>query len=216
MFATVLGLAGWWGTSGCVREAEPFICPPLLEGELVITEIRGPQAGGNDTYGQWIELAYLGADSLDLRGTTIRMRKLDGSGEVNLRVRVPSLEVAPGEYVVLGHHGPELGDIPEYVDASFFADFFSNPGGGAPLRPRDLYDGAVLEVEACGAVIDSVVYRDLPDLGTWSLDGDVAVTEENNDDETAWCNDLVEPMEEGPQLYIGVPGTPGEANRPCP
>ena len=43
------------GLGSCEREAMPAICPDVQAGELVLTEMRGPQSGA-DTYGQWFEL----------------------------------------------------------------------------------------------------------------------------------------------------------------
>lgn len=191
------------------------MCPSLEPGDVVITEIRGAQAGGNDTYGQWIEVLYSGDEPLDLRGLSIRMYEHGGGGEVVLRMRNSAFDVTPGQFVVLGHHGPDLEDVPSFVDATFFDDFSSDPGDDQPLRPRDLYGAAVLDLEACNVLLDRVVYSDLPDLGSWSLDGAIAPDQDANDDPEAWCNDAEEPPPDGPVTQIGVPGTPGEENRPC-
>ena len=48
---------------GCERDMLEHICTPVEDGELVISEIRGPQSE-LDTYGQWIELHNRSTSSL--------------------------------------------------------------------------------------------------------------------------------------------------------
>lgn len=205
---------------GCVRDAQPEICPQLRAGDLVVTEIRG--AAGS--YGQWIELYNNSDTELDLRGVNVRMDKLNGDNAATIRVRASELLVAPGAYVVLGHQPPDM--LPDYVDYSFFADYFipastsSDETGDEPLvstaddaQPKDLPDGGTLEVSACGVMIDTLVYRALPADGSWSLDGNEVPNADTNDDESRWCND--EHLPTAPQTGIGLPGTPQEANEPC-
>src|SRR2546422_10093592 len=86
--------------TGCVRDPAPAECPDVGVGELVLTELRGPQSG-TDTLGTWVELYNAGARAVDLRGTKLRFRKQDGSSETDVIVR-RSLASAPGAYVVLG------------------------------------------------------------------------------------------------------------------
>jgi hypothetical protein len=136
----------------------------------------------------------------------------DGSGEEFLVVRAPELIVEAEDYVVLGHHDPMR--VPEFVDYSFFSDYFGESSEGEP-QPKDIYEAGVLEVLACGEQIDRLVYSQLPTEGTWSFDGALEPNAKENDDVNSWCTDDVEPPPDGPQLYIGIPGTPGEANRPC-
>lgn len=226
--------AGWvvavaWLVSGCVRDAEPLVCDGMLEGDLVVTEIRGPQSGA-DSRGQWIELFNTSGRPIDIEGVVIDYKELDGGGTRGPILVRRSVIVDPGDYVVLGHHGPAPTDIPPFVDYSFFADWFSDDGGvpivdvngtvvdtlGGEAKTANLYaNGGILNVEACGAVVDRFVYmQPLPDVGTLALDGSLEPSAEFNE-EPAWCNDQVEPPSEGPQLYIGVPGTPGGPNPSC-
>jgi hypothetical protein len=198
---------------GCVREAEPWVCPDLLDGDLVLTELRGAQSGGNDTYGQWIELYNRSGQALDLRGVQVHISRLDGSGYEALIVRAPELLVEPGDYIVLGHHDPAR--RPEFVDYSFFGDFFSRSTEGN-LQARSLYESGIVEVLSCGERIDRIVYRGLPPLGTYAFDGALEPDHKENDNEAAWCVDDDDTPPEGPQTDIGIRGTPGEANRPCP
>jgi hypothetical protein len=71
--------------SGCVYA--PAAClSNLEEGEIVITEIRGPQ-DPDDTRGQWFELFNATDRRLDLAGLRGTMRPLEGSpvdGELEL------------------------------------------------------------------------------------------------------------------------------------
>ncbi len=205
---------------GCARDPQPKICPELQTGDLVITEIRG----GSDSYGQWIELYNASGQTLELRGLRLRIEGLDGALIADILVRPGALEVAAEAYVVLGHHDPE--QLPEYVDYSFFSDFSSQPAssedtGEVPevstaedLKPRDLPRSALLEVEGCQGVVDRLVYRALPEEGSWAFDGRETPDAEANDDPSLWCNDLHVPP--GPQTQVGLPGTPQKANEACP
>ncbi len=201
-----LGLLG-----SCARPAEPMICPALQPGDLVITELRGPQSGGADTYGQWFELFNATEEPVDLRGLQVRLLRRNGSGEVVIIVRAPALEVDPGAYVVFGHHGP--GDAPDFVDYSFFGDFYTD--GDLGPRPRSLYDTGIIQVSACGEQIDRVIYPELPALGSWAFDGARPPSASDNEDASLWCNDTEPAPADGPQTEIGLPGTPGQENRPC-
>ncbi len=218
--------------AACSRSAEPFDCPSVGAGDLVITEIRGPQQGG-DTLGQWIELYNAGDSEVDLRG--LRLAFINRQGvRVNDRpilVRALELSMAPGDYVTLGHHDPM--PLPAYVDYTFITDYFSEPadasgdtedetgdlgfGPVAERRPRDLLSAGRIEIEACGVLIDSFAYSELPSLGTLSLDGALDPDAEANDDPVNHCVDDAEPPPdpEMPVTGLGVPGTPQGANRSC-
>jgi hypothetical protein len=187
--------------SGCVREPLDAICPAVDVGDLVITELRGPQSGG-DTYGQWIEIAFAdttAGEAIDLAGLEVITLRLDGSGERRIAIR-DSEPLAPGDYAVLGRF--DRGAEPEHVDYGYKSDLDSN-----------LYPSALVRVFACGVLIDQVVYRELPVLGTLALDGALAPTAEANDDEAAWCVDDVEDPSD--TTALGIRGTPGERNLPC-
>ena len=89
------------------------------------------------------------------------------------------------------------------MDYGYLSDFDSN-----------LYDGGAMEVWACGVLADRVVYRDLPSLGSYALDGARTPTADDNDVEGYWCADTA-PATAPPPEALGLPGTPQEANRPC-
>jgi hypothetical protein len=186
--------------TACEREALPSICPDVQEGELVVTELRGEQ-DGSDTYGQWIELAYTGAGKIDLEGVHVVLQPGDGSASARLIVREPTT-IEEGEYVVLGK--AETDAPPMHVDYGFGEDFSDG------LDP-----GGIIEVYACDVLVDRLVYKSLPTLGTWSFDGSKTPDPDANDDETCWCADESDEPPPGPVTEIGIAGTPGLENRPC-
>lgn len=184
--------------SGCVADPLPSICPAVAVGELVITEIRGPQSTP-DTRGQWIELANASGAPLDLHGLHISNYQLDGTNEIDAIIRFRR-ELDADERFVVGLFDDS--DRPEWVDYGFGEEWAS-----------DVQSDGVIELRACAEVIDDVVVHDLPTVGTWSL-GVEPPDAEANDDEDAWCNDVLPPPE-GPMTELGTPGTPREANHPC-
>jgi hypothetical protein len=180
--------------------------------DLVFTEVRGPQRGGVDTYGQWLEVYNAGPNEIDLLGLHLHLTRLDGSGPRHFVIRTPNAWLAPEHYAVLGHHDPS--DLPEFVDVSWFGDDFVESADGSQ-QARDLEPSAVVEMLACDVTIDRVVYRNLPPTGSHALDGAQRPSADLNDDEMSWCNDRTEPTHAGPQVHLGVPGTPGAPNRAC-
>ncbi len=200
----------------CARD--PIPCVSSLDpGDLAVAEVRGKQTNPSDPLGQWVEVCNATASRLPLAGVVLAFTRLDGSGERQVLVRDRALAVDPGRCAVLGlfagSQSEDLQDanateaspdgatlaLPDHADYDF-SDQWDLASG--------LYDAAVLEVRACGQVVDRVVYRDLPDGGTWSLDGRVAPDAAANDDESSWCVDAAE-------ADRGYPGTPGERNREC-
>lgn len=200
-----IGLALVLLVGGCERKMLEHICTPVENGELVISEIRGPQSEV-DTYGDWIELYNRGASSLNIAGIKLRMFNLQGGGEQNIMVRDEGLTIPPGGYVVLGRQ-PVDQPLPDHVNYPYEGDLAS------PLHGEGL-----VELYVCNELVDMVVYRNLPEIGSLAFDGDLELTVEANDNanpvdvESNWCNDaspVTNPTE------IGTPGTPGEQNRPC-
>lgn len=186
--------------AACVRDPIERICPDLAPGDLVVSEFRGPQTGA-DSYGQWIEVYNAGDEAIDLAGVRLVLRKLDGSGDFHFLVRDHEAAVDAGAYAVFGN--TEGKDFTTYV---FTSDAES-----------DLYAAAILEIYSCERLVDTMIYRSLPSVGTLSLDGksppDAAA---NDDSDLGWCVDDVPPSPDEPITDLGVRGTPGEANRPCP
>jgi hypothetical protein len=196
---TVLIAIAVVGTSGCAREARDEICTPVAPGGLLISELRGPQTGV-DTWGQWIEIYNPSASAVNVAGLRLRLTRLDGTGEVNIRIRDATQVIEPTGYLVLGRFDPA--DLPAHVDYGYLSDFTS-----------DLYSDGMLELFVCNALIDTVIYRGLPATGSLSFDGGLTLTAEANDLESNWCVDASDVG--GHPTEVGTPGTPGETNRPC-
>lgn len=177
--------------SGCPHDPAAEICPPVAAGELVITELRGEQTGG-DTWGQWVELHSPGG-AVSLEGAVLDLRSLDGATSMRLLVREP-IEIPGGGYLVLGQTD---GD---HVDLALGADFAD-----------DMPNAGVATLRACGETIDEVRWDSMPTMGSRSL-GETPPTAAGNDDDAAWCTDDA-PSDD--TTMLGLPGTPGAANRPC-
>lgn len=181
------------GAPGCVRDPVDEVCPQLAEGDLVITEIGGPQTGA-DTLLPWVELYNATGASIDLLGTRLRFRKADGSSETDAIIR-RTLTVAAGGYVTIGLDDDAA--LESYLSYGMSADFHTS-------WPTS----AALDVETCGTRIDRVQYTTLPKAGTLSL-GTRPPTATANDLPTNWCTDAT--------LNTGsFPGSPQRANAACP
>lgn len=219
-------LAGLAATSGCLREARPCLTE-MNEGDLVITELRGPQEG-IDSIGDWIELYNASGETLELRGLRGTLRPLKGSqvdGDVELTflIRDP-LMLEAGAYVVLGT-SPLSASLRPAVDYSINVDFRRRPEvvedtdgiivlpEAENADPRPLFGSGRLRLFACEREIDSFAYDRLPTLGTLSYDGSAAPDADDNDDISRWCTD---DTEASANSASGRPGSAGEANRPCP
>jgi len=170
---------------GCVRDAAPAECPPITTGELVLTEFAAPK----EPEPTWIELYNASSGTVDLLGSKIRFRKLDGSSEVPVIVR-RSVSVAAGAYIVLGLVNDD-DTKPSYIDYGFALDFH-----------QGFLPAAAVDVQACDARIDVARYNDLPDVGSYSLGG--APDANRNEDPAAWC------------INATAGGSPRQANPPCP
>lgn len=210
-----MGLALWTSLVGCMREPIPCVAS-LGVGDLVVTEVRGKQAGGGGE--QWLEVCNASARRIGLAGVVLVFRRLDGSGERRVLVRDRGLALDPGRCAVVGLFGGVGGGTRSEPREGWDAQDAESAPPTLPSTRYDfsdqwdlssgLYDAAVLEVLACGNVVDQVVWRDLPDKGSWSLDGRVPPDATANDDASRWCVD-----DDNPEA--GYPGTPGERNRAC-
>jgi len=187
----------------CTRAPLERICPDLSPGDLVITEIRGKQAGV-DTYGEWIELYNTTDEAIPLGGIAVELYKLDGSGDFRFIVRDDEVEIPARGYAVLS--GVVAADKP-----------FTTYAYGDEID-ANLYAGAFVEVYSCENEVDQMFYRALPAEGTLSLDGAVQPDADDNDstDDGRWCTDSTPADPNEPVVDLGIRGTPGEANRPCP
>jgi hypothetical protein len=177
--------------SGCAREADEALCPDLVEGDLVITEIVGPQTGNATP--SWIEVYNASGAPVDLYGLRVRFRRLDGKSETSVLVR-RSLEVAPGSYTVLGRTDDDTRAA--HIDYGF-VDFQAS-----------WLASAAVDVESCGVRIDRVIYNSLTRAGSYAL-GVNPPTADANDLPANWCIDATVDAS-------GVPGSPQQANPACP
>lgn len=191
-------LGGLLASIGCVRDPVEVACPDVGAGQLVISELRGKQSG-EDTYGQWIEIYNTTSAPVELFGARITMQKLDGSGAAQIFVRDQSLQVPAKGYAVLGKFASDA--LPAHVDYGYQLDFDGN-----------LHDSGAIDLFACEALIDRVIYHNLTGTGTWALDGNGDPNATTNDDEAQWC---VDDREMPDPMNLGLPGTPGERNYVC-
>ena len=100
--------------------------------------------------------------------------------------------------------------LPPDADYGFGEDYTS-----------DLPAGAIVEVWSCGVLVDSLLYRALPDTGSLSLSGaappDAALNDVASDD----AGEVIAPFCADETLAVGgtevgLPGTPGAPNLECP
>jgi hypothetical protein len=178
--------------ASCARDEADALCPPVSEGELVVTEVRGNQ--DDDTVPPWVEIYNASPTTVDLLGARLRFRSLDGSSEIAVLVR-RTVNVAAGGYVVLGLT-PDQGR-PDHIDYGFASDY-----------PMAWQSSRALDVESCGERIDRVQFSSLPGEGTFAL-GTNPPSADANDLPGSWCTD---------RTMVGTtfPGTPGAANPACP
>jgi hypothetical protein len=179
--------------TGCVRDPETAVCPDIGVGDLVITEIGGPQTG-QETLKPFVEIYNASGSTVDLLGIRVRFRRLTGE-EIGAAIVRREVSAAADSYTVLGLDLDES-DQP-YMDYGFAADFHMSWPSSAAI---DLY--------ACEQQIDQVRYDSLPRTGTYSL-GAMPPTEESNDFPAMWCTDDTS----NPDSF---PGSPQRANIACP
>ena len=182
--------------SACERDPEEALCPDVAVGGLIVTEVRGPQTPADALNGEWVEIYNASGKSIDLEGVRVRFRRKDGSSEVSIIVR-ESVPAAAGQYVVLGLF---LNDAsrPAHVDYGFASDFTAT-----------WLAAAAVDVETCGTRIDRAVYDVLPKMGTFSFTGAMTPDTNMNDDLRLWCTN-------GAMVNGMYPGSPKQANPPCP
>jgi hypothetical protein len=85
----------------------------------------------------------------------------------------------------------DTGERPSYIDYGFGDDF-----------QMSYLSAAAVDLEICGERIDRAVYDILPKTGTYSFGG--ALDGDSNDIPAMWCTNA------------SSPGTPQQANPPCP
>lgn len=173
----------------CERDPLEVDCPDVGIGGLVVTEVRGDQDGSTDTQGEWIEIFNPGA-TIDLVGLRVVFKTLTGNAE-DFTVR-RSLTISGSGYVTLGQFSDEM--LPDHVSYGYGDELAS-----------DINDRGAIELIACGVEVDQVVYQSLPGVGTLALDGNLAPSAIDNDDEGNFCIDAAGAGE----------GTPQQENPPC-
>ena len=168
-------------------------------GDLVFSEVMVDPQVVEDEVGEWVELYNTSGSTLDIGGYSFH------DDDVDAYVLEGEIFVAPGDYVVLCANvdAAQNGGVP--CDAGFVRH-----AGGGGLAIANGEDELVLS-RPDGTEIDWLHYDD-----TWyelaiAIGVDPAFqTSGDNDDPSHWCN----------QTSIltsgGEPGTPGQANDPCP
>ncbi len=182
---------------GCTRDPEDALCPKIASGDLVVTEVHGPQSPEDAINGDWIELYNASGRDLDLLGLRVRFRRKDGSTEIPVIVR-DSVNAGAGSYTVLGLFNNDA-TRPQHVDYGFAGDFTESSWLAA----------AAIDVESCGTLIDRSTYDVLPKMGSFSYDGAMMPDANANDDLRNWCTNPA-------MIGSSYPGSPKAANPPCP
>ncbi len=201
-FLTACSVSGF--LAGCSHEPLDIPCPAVSEGDLVVTEIHGPQSGA-DGYGEWVEVYNASGSAIDLSGLSMQLTKLDGSSDLKMFVR-SAVSVEAGAYAVLGKQ--LSGAEPAHVDYGYLGDIGEVDGTGGKL-----FDSAAVTLSSCGETIDVAVYRNLPTKGSLALSGDISPpTAASNDLDINWC---VDEREDDETEQNGVRGTPREDNPSC-
>lgn len=122
---------------------------------------------------QWLELYNASGATLDLTGVRVTLTKLDGSNAET--------------FVVQEGEQPPMA-AGEYAVLRTTAEFPS---------------GAGVDLVSCGRTIDRMIYRNLPNEGSYAFTGLIDPPDHaENDVEEQWCIDLE--------------GSPGERNPTCP
>ncbi len=164
----------------------------LLAGDLVVTEIMANPAGTDDGK-EWFEIHNPTSAAIDLTGVRLEAAKADGLSDKSHLMG--AVDIQPGQYLVLGGVLDEV--KPDYVDYAYAADL-----GG-------LYNGSGRITLYCNeALVDRVVYAEMPDGRSLGFDGALPPDSVVNDDLDSWCESEVE-------YETGSFGTPGTANEIC-
>jgi hypothetical protein len=175
--------------AGCTRDPAEELCPPSSAGDLVVSEVRGPQSPADVLVGPWIELFNASGQPIDLLGIRIRFHDAQGNEDVVMVRRTVSV-VAAG-YAVLGMADDRA--LPPKVDYGFVQDFHDNPFPSGVTG---------VDVYSCATLVDKITYDSLPSTGTYSLGG--TPNADANDLETRWCTNP------------SAAGTPQAPNISCP
>ena len=124
---------------------------------LVVTELSRVKGD------EWVEIAVVADRPQDLLGLNIEAKNLDGSALRIATVREASGLLPPGSRVVVDHLEQLSG------------------------RTTFLPESGILELVACGEVLDRLTWRKMPDFGSLALSGSAPLDPVGNDDERLWC-----------------------------
>jgi hypothetical protein len=83
---------------------------------IVISEVMPNPSAVSDSYGEWFEIINMDSITIDLNGWTVM------DGESDSHVISSSIEIQPGQYMVLGRNGNESvngGYVSDYTYSSF-------------------------------------------------------------------------------------------------
>ncbi|MEZ4450287.1 MAG: lamin tail domain-containing protein [Nannocystaceae bacterium] len=168
----------------------------LREGDLVITEVMADPAGA-DTGKEWFEIHNPGSTPVNLKGAVLTLSKANGDSLKSHTVAV-DLEIPAGGYITVGDVLPEA--APLHITYGYADDLGSMNNSAGRLQV------------VCGeAIVDQVLYSDVKQAYSRSLNGKLAPDATLNDDQNNWCL--------APEIYDAVAkeyGTPEAPNSPCP
>jgi len=189
------------GSLGCPRAPGPEICPRVEPGELVISELRGNN-GTSDEIGQYIEIYNAADRTVDLQGVWINQIGQNGARH-ELLIR-DSLKIAAGGYAAIGT-GLERPKV--WIDYAI-----------TPSTELIRHTAGTVEIESCDELIDFVDYdpNTIPSAGTLACGSASTPPDADANDlvgSGCWCVDAEPPEPGSPFPGIGLPGTPGGANR---
>lgn len=189
-------------TAGCTLDQLDSLCPDIPDAALVITEIRAEQDDADDSIGEFIELFNSSDQDIPMTGVRLEMIPTNGRERRVIVVRNEDAIALAGDYFVIGQQDDS--SLPDYIDYGFRVT------SGTP----GFFPAARIIVAACDQPQDELIYTDLPDFGTLSLDPTIEPSPKANDDDDAFCRDETI-VDDGTASGNSPPGTPGEGNRPC-
>jgi len=170
-------------------------------GEVVITELMIHPRATDDAQGEWVEIHNASSTWIDLSGSMLADRGVDGV-EIEA-VSAGSLVVEPGGYLTICAEADFWDNGGVTCDGTFY---YRTLGGGFALS--NIEDEVKL-ISAGGWLLDEVRYNEgfSVEGEALGLDPDM-LTVSANDVMGNWC-------EQTSMLSFGDGGTPGEPNDPC-
>lgn len=190
LVAAVLVLVG---LAGCGEPPVADLCKSRQAGDLVITEVLN-DPDGQDTGYEFIEVYNPKSTPVELRGVSVYVSNLDGSGLKSHIILTGTAE--PKSYFTLGDI--RGGQLPEYINYSYGASLGSLPNSNL-----------VVGFKCQTTLIDEVrLVKDATPGRSRQLKPDAPLDAVANDDETNFCS----AEEQGPTASFASPQQP---NGPC-